>query len=102
MQDKILRKLFLGFIQIHILHHAKKEAIYGAWMLEELESHGYEISPGTLYPILHDLEKSGYLSKKDLNIYGKIRKYYEITPQGIDLLEEARAKAYELFKEIKE
>ena len=64
MEDKILRKLFLGFIQIHILHHAKEQPIYGLWMLEELREHGYEISAGTLYTILHNMEGDGFLIKK--------------------------------------
>ncbi len=101
MQDQILRKLFLGFIHIHILHHAKKEPFYGAWMIEELKEHGYEISAGTLYPILHSLEKNEVLTVEERNVEGKIRKYYSITPLGEEVLEQARQKAYELFKEIK-
>ena len=101
MDNKVLRKLFLGFIQIHILHHAKEEAIYGSWMLEELHEHGYEISAGTLYPILHNMERDHLLNKEDVNVNGKIRKYYRITERGDNVLQEARAKAYELFKEIK-
>lgn len=54
MEDKVLRKLFLGFIHIHILHHAKEKPIFGLWMLEELKEHGYSLSAGTLYPILYD------------------------------------------------
>jgi len=30
MQNQIVRRLFLGFIQIHILHHAKKEPFFGS------------------------------------------------------------------------
>ncbi|WHX28024.1 PadR family transcriptional regulator [Virgibacillus halodenitrificans] len=101
MDNKVLRKLFLGFIQIHILHHAKEEPIYGSWMLEELHEHGYEMSAGTLYPILHGMEKDGLLTKNEKNVHGKIRKYYRATNKGEEVLEEARAKAYELFKEIK-
>ncbi|WP_026571971.1 MULTISPECIES: PadR family transcriptional regulator [Sediminibacillus] len=100
MDNKVLRKLFLGFIQIHILHHAKEDAIYGSWMLEELQEHGYEISAGTLYPILHNMEKDQLLQKEEVNVDGKIRKYYRITDKGDSVLQEARAKAYELFKEI--
>lgn len=100
MQEKIMRKLFLGFIQIHILHHAKKEAIYGSWMLEELAEHGYDISPGSLYPILHDMEKGGLLAVSDKVVEGKIRKYYTTTPSGEAVLKEAQKRAYELFKEI--
>lgn len=102
MEDKLLRKLFLGFIQIHILHHAKEHPIYGVWMLEELREHGYTISPGTLYPILHAMESDGLLNKEDCNVAGKIRKYYTATEKGQDVLVEARKKAYELFKEIKD
>lgn len=101
MDNKILRKLFLGFIHIHVLHHAKEEPIYGSWMLEELHEHGYEMSAGTLYPILHGMEKDGLLMKSEVNVNGKIRKYYRATDKGEEVLEEARAKAYELFKEIK-
>lgn len=102
MQDQVLRKLFLGFIQIHILHHAKKKPFYGVWMIEELSEHGYDMSPGTLYPLLHTLESSGLLMKEDKNVDGKIRKYYKITELGKEVLEKARKKAYELFREIKD
>jgi PadR family transcriptional regulator, regulatory protein PadR len=102
MQEQIIRKLFLGFIHIHILHHAKKEPFYGSWMIEELMGHGYEISAGTLYPILHNLEKNGVLKVEDKNVEGKIRKYYSITPLGEEVLKEAQTKAYELFKEIRD
>ncbi|MCV9887262.1 MULTISPECIES: PadR family transcriptional regulator [Metabacillus] len=102
MEDKVLRKLFLGFIHIHILHHAKEHPIFGVWMLEELREHGYNISPGTLYPILHSMESDGLLKREDRNVEGKIRKYYTTTEKGNMVLKEARAKAYELFKEIKD
>ncbi|MFN2744754.1 MULTISPECIES: PadR family transcriptional regulator [Bacillus] len=102
MEDKVLRKLFLGFIQIHILHHAGEQPIFGLWMLEELKEHGYNISAGTLYPILHSMESDGLLVKEERNVDGKIRKYYSATEKGMGVLKEARLKAYELFKEIKE
>ncbi|KJS22241.1 MAG: PadR family transcriptional regulator [Clostridiaceae bacterium BRH_c20a] len=102
MQEQIIRKLFLGFIKIHILHHAKKEPFFGSWMIEELQGHGYDMSPGTLYPILHKMESKGLLEIEEKNVEGKIRKYYKITNQGIEVLEEAKRKAFELFKEIKD
>jgi DNA-binding PadR family transcriptional regulator len=102
MQDRISRKFFLGFIQIHILHHAKKDPFYGVWMIEELKEHGYDMSAGTLYPLLHSMESNKLLDKEERNVEGKIRKYYKITALGNEVLEEARRKAYELFKEIKD
>ncbi|CDF59178.1 PadR family transcriptional regulator [Thermobrachium celere] len=100
MDNKILRKLFLGFIEIHILHHAKKEPFYGSWMIEELRHHGYDISPGTLYPILHTLYKEGLLNVEEQNVNGKIRKYYSITKDGETVLKMAKEKALELINEI--
>ncbi len=58
------RDLYSGMIRLHILHHAGRQAIFGAGMAEELARHGYKISPGTLYPILHGLEKRGYLESR--------------------------------------
>ncbi|KIL72832.1 PadR family transcriptional regulator [Bacillus badius] len=102
MEEKVLRKLFLGFIHIHILHHAKEHPVFGAWMVEELREHGYTISPGTLYPILHSMERDGLLHREDKLVEGKIRKYYTTTAKGENILAEARQKAFELFKEIRD
>lgn len=101
MQDPILRKIFLAFIQVHILYHAKKEPIYGAWMIEELKNHGYDVSPGTLYPIFHSMEKDDLLISKKQQVNGKIRKYYNITPKGAETLISANEKIKELSHEIK-
>lgn len=89
-------------MNIHILHHAKTEPFYGSWMIEELRSHGYNVSAGTIYPMLHSLEKSGLIIHEDKLVEGKVRKYYSITPEGEQVLEEARNRAYELFKEIRD
>ena len=98
----MLREFFLGFIKIHILHHAAEEPLYGLAMIEELHRHGYELSPGTLYPILHGLEKAGYLTREDRTVNGKVRKYYGITDSGRTALSETRAKIRELVGEVLE
>jgi len=100
LENKILRKLFLAFMRIHILHHAKKEPFFGLWMMEELRSHGYEISSGTIYPILHNMEDDGILKTQEKVIEGKVRKYYLITEKGEKILKEAEEKTKELFEEI--
>ncbi len=98
----MIRDLFLGFIKIHILHHAAKEAVYGLWLIDELQHHGYKISPGTLYPTLHKLEEAQLLKSHKEIYQGKIRKYYKTTPKGIRVLEEAKNKAHILVEEIEE
>jgi DNA-binding PadR family transcriptional regulator len=96
----MLRDFFLGFIKVHILHHAAQEPIYGVAIIEELHRHGYELSPGTLYPILHSMEKSGYLELRPETVQGKVRKYYTITDQGREALREAKQKIRELVDEV--
>jgi len=102
MKERILQKLYHGFIQLHILHHSKEEAIYGVWMMEELKKHGYNIGPGTLYPLLNRMENSNLLKKEKKIVNGKVRLYYSITPLGIKVFKDAKEKAVELFHEIKE
>jgi DNA-binding PadR family transcriptional regulator len=89
-----------GFIRIHILYHASLEPVYGLWIIEELARHGYRLSPGTVYPMLHSMEKKGYLQCRPEVVGGKVRKYYTITPRGRKMLEEAREKLRELVREV--
>lgn len=96
----MIRDFFLGFIKIHILYHATQEPIYGLEMIRELATHGYDLSPGTLYPILHRLEEQGYLVSEKQVVEGKVRKYYTATPSGEEMLAKAYQQARELFREI--
>jgi PadR family transcriptional regulator PadR len=96
----VFKDFFLGFVKTHILYHASRGPIYGVEMLEELGRHGYRLSPGTLYPTLHRLEKEGYLSVQKSVVGGKMRKYYTITEQGKVGLDEARKKIAELVDEV--
>lgn len=87
-------------MRIHILYHAKEEPFFGLWMKEELESHGYSISAGTLYPILHSLEEEGIIKSSEKVVQGKVRKYYTITEQGEEVFEDVKEKTVELFNEV--
>lgn len=98
----MLRDFFLGFIKIHVLHHAAHEPIYGMAMIAELARHGYDLSPGTLYPLLHSLEEQGYLAREDRVVGGRVRKYYMITAEGSAALQEAKQKIAELVHEVLE
>ncbi len=94
------REFFLGFIKIHILYHASKEPIFGVEIAKELARHGYSISPGTLYPTLHRLEKEGYLESSSKVVSGRVRKYYQATAKGKLVLEQSKKKIRELVTEV--
>jgi PadR family transcriptional regulator PadR len=102
MAQDVLRHLFTGFVRLHILYHAAKQSVCGVEMMDELRHHGYKIGPGTMYPILHDLEQAGHLSSEEEIVQGKRRKNFRITPRGKKLLVEAREKLRELAGEILE
>jgi DNA-binding PadR family transcriptional regulator len=74
--------------------------VYGLALIEELRRHGYELSPGTLYPVLHQLEATGYLSRLNRVVNGKVRKYYALTRRGRLALAAAREKIGELVGEV--
>jgi PadR family transcriptional regulator len=96
----MLRDLFLGFIRVHILFHAAETPVFGTALMEELGRHGYRVGPGTLYPILHSLEKEGFLRREDQVVNGKVRKYYSITPAGERIFVRAQAQLRELVGEV--
>jgi PadR family transcriptional regulator, regulatory protein PadR len=98
-EPPLLRDVQLAFIRIHILHHAAEEPIYGLWMRDELAEHGYDISLGTLYPILHHLEADGYLTSQERADGGRRRRLYVATDDGRALLAEIQRKLRELTDE---
>ncbi len=101
MRD-LVNIMFPAFVRAHILHHAADGNVCGIEMIEELSRHGYRLSPGTLYPILHGLEKGGYLVSGQKVENGKMRKNYRITSKGRKALAEIRTKLGELVGELLE
>ena len=100
--DKGEQDLYGGLIRLHILHHACNKPVFGLWFIEELARHGYKLSPGTLYPLLHGLERRGYLRSKDERLGNRSRRVYRATPLGRKVLAAAREKVRELFGELLE
>ncbi|CAB50233.1 PadR family transcriptional regulator [Pyrococcus abyssi] len=98
----MIRRVILGFMGLHILYHASKEPITGAYMMKELRKHGYDVSPGTMYPLLRKMESLGLLrSRWDVRNGRRVR-LYEITGKGLEVLEEGKKKVKELCSEILE
>ena len=87
MQD---REILGGLIRLHILYHASNEAVYGFGMIAELRHHGYELSPGTLYPVLRRMEENGYLVSKRELVDGRVRKSYRSTKKGDESVKRGR------------
>jgi len=91
------RALYSGLIRLHVLHHAAKRSVFGHGLMEELAQHGYRLSAGTLYPILHALETKGYVQVTQQRKGSRMRKMYRATPEGRRALASAKAMVKELF-----
>ncbi|MFC5744496.1 PadR family transcriptional regulator [Actinomadura rugatobispora] len=95
-----MREFQRAAVRLHILHHAAEGEIHGAWMTRELATHGYQISPGTLYPTLHRLEADGLLTSGQQVVEGRVRRVYSATDAGRAALAEDRAALAELAREV--
>ena len=96
------REILLGLWKVHILHHAAEGPLVGQWMLEELRSHGYRVSPGTLYPLLRRMEANGWLrSQSDEDAGPKARREYRLTEEGTRVLGVVREFVDELHAELR-
>ncbi len=99
--NTVNREVLLGFWKVHILHHASEEPIHGQWILTELRRHGYELSPGTLYPLLNRMERLGWLRCKANPEGGRrARKDYRLTREGRRILEIIKSQIKELHQEV--
>lgn len=100
MNDPDEKYLYSGLIRMHVMHHAAEEPIFGLGMVEELARHGYKLSLGTLYPILHGLERKGYLRSSQQRRGKTARRVYRATPLGRRALKKAKERVRELFGEL--
>jgi len=99
--NAINREVLLGFWKVHILHHASVAPVHGQWILTELRRHGYEISPGTLYPLLNRMKRLGWLKcKVDPDGGRRARKDYRLTHEGGAVLALLRQQVTELYQEV--
>lgn len=96
----MLRDVYLAFMRLHVLYHAAEEPFYGVAMMQELRRHGYQISAGTFYPLVHRMEEKGLLAREERVVDGKVRKYYTATDDGRAALDEVRPKLIELVDEV--
>jgi PadR family transcriptional regulator, regulatory protein PadR len=96
------REILLAFWKIHILHHASEHPIYGQWMLQELRRHDFDLSPGTLYPLLERMAKQGWLrAKRSPKPRARnARREYLLTREGARELAALRRSVRELHREL--
>lgn len=98
--DMKYQDLYIGLVRVHVLHHASKEQVFGQGIMEELGRHGYRLGPGTMYPLLHSMERRGWLKAYPVVVDGRRRKCYRATRAGKTALKEAVGRVGELHSEL--
>lgn len=94
------QELYIGLLRLHVLHHAAEGPVFGLGMMQELGRHGYRLGPGTIYPLLHSMERRGWLRAGSTHVEGRKRKTYAATAAGRRALKLARVRVKELFEEM--
>lgn len=98
---EVEREFLLAFWKLHVLHHAGEERVVGQWVMRELRRHGYEVSPGTLYPLLARMERRGWLcARSDPKGGLRARREYTLTREGASVLAALRRQVEELYREV--
>jgi DNA-binding PadR family transcriptional regulator len=85
------RDMIQGLVRLRILHAATAGPVSGVELSQDLAQAGHRVSPGTLYPLLHKMEKAGWVKSKGKTVHGKRRRYYRLTKKGRDQLQQALA-----------
>lgn len=93
------KELIKGSTVTLILNSLKEDPLYGYGMIKEIENKSggvFIFKEGTLYPILHDLEKNKLIESFWDSENGRRRKYYKITQKGLTELNK-RENEWEVF-----
>lgn len=98
----VLEEFRRGAVRLHVLHHAAEHDVHGAWLTQELARHGHHISPGTLYPVLHQMEAAGLLDSHEAVVEGRVLRRYRATGRGRRELDACRQALRELVDEVLE
>ena len=94
------QELYIGLVRLHVLHHAAEGPIFGLGIIQELGRHGYRLGPGTIYPLLHGMERRGWLRASSRFVENRRRKTYAATAAGRRALKEAREQVRQLYEEM--
>lgn len=89
---KISKELSKGSTGMLVLSVISRSEMYGYQIIKTVEmmsENVFQMNEGTLYPILHALEKEEYLTSRwvESEENGRKRKYYKITEKGIKELD---------------
>ncbi len=99
----IERNLISGSMGMMLLKLLSEKDMYGYEMIDTLRKRSenvFELKAGTLYPLLHGLGEKHFLTSYEEEAAGKVRKYYQITREGLKHLEQKRSEWQEYSQAV--
>jgi PadR family transcriptional regulator PadR len=87
-RKQIVQRISRNFLDILILRLIQAEPMWGYKIIKKTEKlFGIKLRHGALYPLLNSLEEEGYTRSIKTTKEGRVRKVYEITTKGIQLID---------------
>ena len=87
-KEELVQRIVRNFLDIHTLRLIQKEPLWGYKIIKRMKNlFGMKIRHGALYPLLNSLEENGFLRSTRQTQKGRVRRVYEITSRGIQLIE---------------
>ena len=93
------KSFMLCLSKLIVLSVLRNGPVHGYGIIKEIETKSDQccsITPGSIYPLLRDLEKEGLIESHKSNVGGRDRVNYELTDSGRDTLKEG-LKMWEIF-----
>lgn len=100
LERRIHRSFLHGMLRLYVLKQAAESPLYGGALSRSLRRLGYAISPGSLYPLLHSLERERLLRRRARVVRGRSRQDYEVTALGRACLASVRTELEPLVREL--
>ena len=85
-----------GLLDVCVLAAIKNEDSYGYKIIKDMKPY-LEMSESTLYTILKRLETAEMLTVRTAEHNGRLRKYYHITPAGLNRIEDFKSEWKEVM-----
>ena len=87
-KEQIIQRINRDFLDILVLRLIRGEPMWGYKIIKKTERlFAIKLGHGALYPLLKSLEDNSYIKSKKIAKGGRVRKVYEITEKGIQVVD---------------
>jgi len=86
--EDMKRRFVKNFLDLILLQLIESKPMWGYMIIKRTQQrYGIKLRHGALYPLLNALETAGFLQSRKKLVKGRMRKIYEITPKGKQLIQ---------------